>query len=164
MATRPARWSALFTTICWLLSAAPLAAQTPQDSGGGTLPGGAPVQPQNLPLAPPFPISPAQRTLTHASLQVAAFGFLPPVSPFRTATVSVPGGASETFGFGLTTALRHDFLIPLPPEALKGDKLVVTFDIPDAKSPQELGLSKDDTRKLGVGLEAIRIIPTPELR
>ena len=110
------------------------------------------------------PISPGQRTLSHASLQVAAFGFLPPESPFRTATVSVPGGASETFKFGLTTALRHDFLIPLPPEALKGDKLVVTFDIPDAKSPQELGLSKDDTRKLGVGLEAIRIIPTPEMR
>jgi hypothetical protein len=111
-----------------------------------------------------IPISPAQRTLGSASLQVAAFGFLPPVSPFRTATVSVPGGASETFKFGLTTSLRHDFLLTLPPEALKGDKLVVTFDIPDAKTPQELGLSKDDTRRLGLGLEAIRIIPTPALR
>ena len=111
-----------------------------------------------------IPISPAQRTLKSASLQVAAFGFLPPESPFRTVTVSVPGGGSETFKLGLTTALRHDFLVPLPPEALKGDKLVITFDIPDAKSPQELGLSKDDTRKLGVGLEAIRIIPTPALR
>jgi len=110
-----------------------------------------------------IPISPAQRTLTNASLQVAAFGFLPPPSPFRTATVSA-AGASETFKFGLTTALRHDYLLTLPPEALKGDKLVVTFDVPDAKTPQELGLSKDDTRRLGVGLEAIRIIPTPTLR
>lgn len=110
-----------------------------------------------------IPISPGQRTLKSASLQVAAFGFLPPESPFRTATVSVPG-ASETFKFGLTTSLRHDFLLPLSAEALKGDKLLVTFDIPDAKSPKELGLSKDDIRKLGVGLEAIRIIPTPALR
>lgn len=111
-----------------------------------------------------IPISPAQRTLKSASLQVAAFGFLPPESPFRTVTVSVPGGGSETYKLGLTTSLRHDFLVALPPEALKGDTLVVTFDIPDAKSPKELGLSKDDTRKLGVGLEAMRIIPTPALR
>ena len=107
-----------------------------------------------------IPISPAQRTMGRASLQVAAFGFLPPESPFRTVTVSA-GGVSETYKLGLTTSLRHDFLLNLPPEALKGDKLVVTFDIPDAKTPKELGLSKDDTRRLGVGLEAMRIIPTP---
>lgn len=110
-----------------------------------------------------LPISPSQRTLSSASVQVAAFGFLPPQSPSRTVTVSVPGGQPETFTFGLHTALRHDYLLALPPESLKGETLKVTFDIHDPKTPRELGAGPDD-RQLGVGLEAMRIIPTPVMR
>ena len=110
-----------------------------------------------------LPISPAQRTLANASLQIAAFAYLPTQSPSRTITVSVPGGQPETFTFGLRTALRHDFLLALPPEALKGETVKVTFDIHDPKTPRELGAGPDD-RQLGVGLEAMRIIPTPVMR
>jgi hypothetical protein len=137
---------------------------TPYLRDGWSGPEGGGVWSRDLRATVEIPISPAQRTLDHAALQVAAFAFLPTVSPFRTVTVSVPGGVSETFKFGLTTAIRHDFLLPLPAEAMKGDTLRVTFDIPDAKSPRELGLGDADTRKLGVGLEAVRIIATPELR
>lgn len=137
---------------------------TPYLREGWSGPEGGGVWSQDPRATVEIPISPAQRTLDHAALEVAAFAFLPTVSPFRTVTVSVPGGASETFKFGLTTAIRHDFLLPLPAEAMKSDTLRVTFDIPDAKSPRELGLGDADTRKLGVGLEAVRIIATPELR
>jgi len=110
-----------------------------------------------------LPISPGQRTLESASVQIAAFAFLPPQSPSRTITVSVPGGQPETFTFGLKTALRHDYLLALPPEALKGETVKVTFDIHDPKTPRELGAGPDD-RQLGAGLEAMRIIPTPVMR
>ncbi|MBO9545773.1 hypothetical protein [Caulobacter sp.] len=110
-----------------------------------------------------LPISPAQRTLANASVQVAAFAFLPTNDSTRTVTVSVPGGAPETFTFNRQDAIRHDYLLALPPEALKGQFVRVTFDIKDPKTPLELGLGTD-TRLLGVGLEAMRIIPTPTLR
>lgn len=110
-----------------------------------------------------LPISPAQRTLASASVQIATFAYLPTEAPSRTITVSVPGGQPETFVFGLQTALRHDYLLALPPEALKGQTLKVTFDIHDPKTPRELGAGPDD-RLLGAGLEAMRIIPTPVMR
>lgn len=110
-----------------------------------------------------LPISPAQRTLANASVQVAAFAFLPENGSTRTVTVSVPGGTPETFTFNRQDAIRHDYLLALPPEALKGQFVRVTFDIKDPKTPLELGLGTD-TRLLGAGLEAMRIIPTPTLR
>lgn len=110
-----------------------------------------------------LPISPAQRTLTSASIQVAAFAFLPENGSTRTVTVSAPGAVPETFTFNRQDAIRHDYLLALPPEALKGEFVRVTFDIKDPKTPRELGLGADD-RLLGAGLEAMRIIPTPTLR
>jgi hypothetical protein len=107
-----------------------------------------------------MPISPAQRTLGGASLQVAAFAFLPDEAPSRTVAVSVAGGPAETFTFNRQGAIRHDYLLALPPEALKGESVRVVFDIKDPKTPAELGLGTD-TRLLGAGLEAMRIIPTP---
>ncbi len=110
-----------------------------------------------------LPIAPAQRTLTSASIQVAAFAFLPQNGSTRTVTVSAPGAAPETFTFNRQDAIRHDYLLALPPEALKGEFVRVTFDIKDPQTPRELGLGADD-RALGAGLEAMRIIPTPALR
>lgn len=110
-----------------------------------------------------LPISPTQRNLAAASVQVAAFAFLPENTSTRTVTVSAPGGVSETFTFNRQDAIRHDFLLPLPAAALKGASVRVTFDIKDPKTPRELGLGADD-RLLGAGLEAMRIIPTPAPR
>jgi hypothetical protein len=93
-------------------------------------------------------------------LQVAAFAFLPDESPSRTVSVSVAGGPAETFTFNRQGAIRHDYLLALPSEALKGESVRVVFDIKDPKTPAELGLGTD-TRLLGAGLEAMRIISTP---
>jgi hypothetical protein len=47
--------------------------------------------------------------------------------------------------------------VPLSAEALKGQTLLVTIESPDAATPKSLGLG-EDTRMLGAGLEAMRIV------
>lgn len=110
-----------------------------------------------------LPIADWQRALKAPTLEVAGFAFLPPESPNRTVTVSVPGGPSETFAFGLKTAVSHKYVLTLTPEMLKGPTLTVVFDTPNAQSPKELGLGVD-VRQLGAGLEAMRITEGPTLR
>ena len=103
------------------------------------------------------PISPWQRNLKSPVLEVAAFAFLPPESPKRTVIVSVPGGPSEKFEFGLRTAVNHNYALALPPELLKGDKLTVVIEAPDAQRPKDI-MDSPDTRLLGAGLETLRIV------
>lgn len=107
-----------------------------------------------------MPITASQRALASASLQVAAFAFLPEESPRRTITVSIPGAPPQTHAFYRNDGVRHDFMLKLPAQALKNDTVRVTFDIKDPETPRQLGLGPDD-RMLGAGLEAMRIIPTP---
>lgn len=110
-----------------------------------------------------IPVAEWQRNLKSPVLEVAAFAFLPPESPNRTVTVSVPGGPTETARFDLKTAISHKYLLPLTPEQLKGQTLTVVFDTPDAQRPVDIGISTD-TRYLGAGLEAMRITEAPQLR
>jgi hypothetical protein len=50
--------------------------------------------------------------------------------------------------------------LPVPPDvASDGDELVLQFDLPDARSPQSLGLS-DDVRRLGIAMVQLRLVPT----
>ena len=104
-----------------------------------------------------LPVADWQRALKAPQLEVATFAFIPPESPKRTVTVSVPGGPSQTFNYDLKTVVRHDFVLQLPPEALKGPVLRVFIDSPDAQSPKSLGLG-DDPRIMGAGLETMRIV------
>lgn len=104
-----------------------------------------------------MPISPAQRTLPHAVLEIAAFAFLPDESPTRTVSVSIAGGPKETFTFNRQNAIRYDYRLPIPDQALRGASLKVLFDTADPKTPMSLGLG-NDPRLLGAGLEAMRIV------
>ncbi len=104
-----------------------------------------------------IPIADWQRSLTSPVLEVAAFAFLPMPDSKRTVVVSVPGGAQERFVFDRQKAVNHGFVVPLSPEALKGPTLLVTIESPDAATPKSLGLG-EDTRMLGAGLEAMRIV------
>jgi hypothetical protein len=104
-----------------------------------------------------IPVSDWQRNLKAPVLEVAAFAFLPPESPKRTIIVSVAGGPSEKFEFGLKTAVSHNYALVLPPELLKGDKLTVVFDTPDAQRPKDI-MESPDTRLLGAGLDTMRIV------
>lgn len=104
-----------------------------------------------------LPIADWQRNLKAPRLEVATFAFIPPESPKRTVIVSVPGGPSERFDYDLKTVVRHDFVLPLTPEMLKGPVLRVFVDSPDAQTPKSLGLG-DDPRMMGAGLETMRIV------
>ena len=85
------------------------------------------------------------------------FAFLPTPDSKRTVIVSVPGGTPERFQFDRQNAINHSYALPLPAEALKGSTLLVTIETPDAATPKSLGLGAD-TRMLGAGLEAMRIV------
>lgn len=103
------------------------------------------------------PIADWQRSLKSPVLEVATFAFLPLPDSKRTVIVSVPGGAQERFVFDRQKAVNHGFVVPLSAEALKGQTLLVTIESPDAATPKSLGLG-EDTRMLGAGLEAMRIV------
>lgn len=104
-----------------------------------------------------IPIADWQRGLKSPVLEVAAFAFLPLPDSKRTVIVSVPGGAQERFQFDRKKVVNHRFVVPLSPETLKGATLRVTIESPDATTPQSMGLG-EDTRMLGAGLEAMRIV------
>ena len=110
-----------------------------------------------------IPITDWQRGLKSPILEVAAFAFLPPESPKRTVIVSVPGGPSERFEFGLKGAVSHNYVLPLAPALLTGKTLTVVLETPDAQRPKDIGISPD-LRLLGAGLEAMRIAEAPTLR
>ncbi|MDR7230417.1 hypothetical protein J2X45_001498 [Caulobacter sp. BE264] len=101
-------------------------------------------------------LSEAQRSLPGAVLEVATFAFLPLQTSTRTVTVSA-GGASETFTFNRQNAIRHDYRLLLPAEALKSGVVQVVFDTKDPQTPASLGLGVDN-RLMGAGLEAMRIV------
>lgn len=105
-----------------------------------------------------MPIASAQRGLPAARLEVAAFAFLPDEAPSRTVTVSIEGGPSETFTFTRQNAIRYDYILKIPAAVLQQPSLKVVFDIKDPMTPASLGLGPD-TRSLGAGLEAMRIVP-----
>ncbi len=48
--------------------------------------------------------------------------------------------------------------VTVPPEAFEGDRLDLTFDLPDATSPQEQHLS-GDPRVLGIALQGFSLDP-----
>ncbi|MDB5457308.1 MAG: hypothetical protein JWP92_2893 [Caulobacter sp.] len=104
-----------------------------------------------------MPVSPGQRGLRGARLEIASFAFLPDQQPFRTVKVSVEGSPPQTFTFNRQDAIRHDFALPLSPDAVSRASIRVVFDIADPATPKSLGLGPD-TRALGVGLEAMRIV------
>lgn len=104
-----------------------------------------------------IPIADWQRNLKSPVLEVAMFAFLPSPDSKRTVIVSVPGGTPERFQFDRQNAISHGYVLPLSAEALKGSTLLVTIETPDAATPKSLGLSTD-TRMLGAGLEAMRIV------
>lgn len=108
-----------------------------------------------------IPVADWQRDLKSPRLEVTTFAFIPPESPKRTVIVSTPGGPSQRYDYVLQNAVRHVFVLPLSPELLKGQTLTVSIDSPDAQSPKSLGLG-DDPRIMGAGLEAIRIVASPE--
>lgn len=105
-----------------------------------------------------LPISPAERRMEAAWLQISAFAFLPDQHPEQRVTVTVKGAAPQTFVFSKAHALNNTFVIALGKEALAADTLQVVFDIPDAMSPQALGMGPDP-RLLGVGVEHAQILP-----
>lgn len=109
------------------------------------------------------PLGPEVQALPNPKLQISAFGFTPPESPRRTVVAQVEGGPAETFVFDRQKALTHLFVLPIPQPALARGEAVVVFEIEDAVSPESLGLGPDP-RRLGVGLEWIRILPKPRSR
>ena len=84
----------------------------------------------------------------HMVLTMKASGFVVPGSPRQ--RVSVALNATVVSNFEITDESTREYTIELPVDLLK-EKNILTFTLPDGKSPQSLGLSKD-SRKLGLAL------------
>jgi hypothetical protein len=81
-------------------------------------------------------------------LTMKASGFVAPGRPRQRVTVAL--NATVVSNFEITDEPAREYTIELPANILRGQN-VLTFTLPDAASPQSLGLSKD-FRKLGLAL------------
>lgn len=86
-------------------------------------------------------------------LTLKASGFIAPGSPRQRASVALNGTVLSDFE--ITDNLDHEFTIAVPAGVLRM-RNVLTLTLPDARSPQSLGLSKD-TRKLGLALYWLKV-------
>ena len=85
-------------------------------------------------------------------LTIKATGFVAPGSPRQRVSVALNGATLSNFE--LTDDSGREYTTELPAAILR-DKNVLTFTLPDAKSPQRLGLSKD-SRQLGLAVYWLR--------
>jgi hypothetical protein len=91
-------------------------------------------------------------------LQIETIGFTPVKSPRRAVRVWLEGGPSESFVFDRATALNHVFVLSPPKGAIAVGKVRIVFEVADPISPKAVGAG-EDSRRLGVGLQAIRLFP-----
>ncbi|KKB12914.1 hypothetical protein VE25_04995 [Devosia geojensis] len=89
------------------------------------------------------------------AVRVRARGFVADGIPRRTVSVSYRGQELASIPFSLTDS-KVEFDIPLPDD--RENVVELEFRITDPVSPKFLGLS-EDTRNLGIGLEAISFLP-----
>jgi len=102
-----------------------------------------------------FSCVPAER-FTTATLTLSPF--LGGRHQHQRLAVSVNGGAPVRVDFQDSAELR-EVKLPLP-QVAAGTPLVFTFELPDAASPKELGLS-GDARRLGVALRSLSFDQAP---
>jgi hypothetical protein len=82
-------------------------------------------------------------------------GFIGPGSTRQRVAVTLNGVALSSFE--ITDNLDREYAISLPANSLRNQN-VLSFDLPDARSPQSLGLS-NDSRKLGLALYWLKFVP-----
>lgn len=93
---------------------------------------------------------PKGEPLTHRTVEVTATGFLNKIASQRV-IISTPGQLPVNYLFDATHP-THLMSLKLPQTATQ--EIQIDFNLPDARSPRELGLS-DDPRKLSVYIKSL---------
>ena len=97
-------------------------------------------------------VRPAPAPLEPIELTAIVRGFVPPAQPRLDVEVHVGGHHVTTWSFVNPTDFSFvERRVTVPPDLLEDGWLRVTFVIPEARSPRELGMGQDE-RHLGIGL------------
>jgi hypothetical protein len=105
-----------------------------------------------------LPLPPQTARYRQPWLEVGGFGLVAPQSPERRVRVRVEQEPWQGFTYRQGVALYHVFALPLPADAARRGKVRIEVEVENPVSPAELGSVKDD-RRLGFGLEQIRVLP-----
>lgn len=98
--------------------------------------------------------------LDNARLKFKLRSFVSDAYPTQRVGVSIDGGNPTWLDFRHPGLAQQEVSLVLPGDHLRQkNKLTIRFELPDAKSPQALGMSTD-ARVLGVGLESVELSGT----